>query len=332
MTLAAKRPVVVGGGIVGIATALALAERGRAPIVLEADDKLAQHQTGHNSGVIHSGLYYKPDSLKARMCRQGLEAMYLFCAEEGVPTQRCGKLVAAVRNEDLPRLAALEQRGRMNGVRLKRIGRDEIAEREPNVVGLAGLWIEETGVVDYTRVTEVMAHRTVRLGGEVRTGHRVVSITRDGRDIVVGTSRGEIRASHLINCAGLQSDRVATLAGLQPQIRIVPFRGEYYVLRKERSHLVHGLIYPVPDPELPFLGVHFTRGINGVVEAGPNAVLALKREGYSWGDVSIRDIADCAVFPGFWRMSRMQWRNGLAEIRRSLSRPRFLASLQTLIP
>ncbi|OLE54642.1 MAG: hypothetical protein AUG51_07235 [Acidobacteria bacterium 13_1_20CM_3_53_8] len=308
MILAANRPVVVGGGIVGIATALALAERGRAPIVLEADDKLAQHQTGHNSGVIHSGLYYKPESLKARMCREGLEAMYRFCAEEGIPAKRCGKLVVAVKDEELPRL------------------------REPNVAGLAGLWIEETGVVDYTRVTEAMAARTIRLGGEGRTGHRVVSIGRDGGNIVVGTSRGEIRASHLINCAGLQSDRVARLAGLQPQIRIVPFRGEYYVVRTERRHLVRGLIYPVPDPDLPFLGVHFTRGIDGVVEAGPNAVLALKREGYSWKDVSTRDIADWAAFPGFWRMSRLQWRNGLAEIRRSFSRARFLASLQTLIP
>jgi L-2-hydroxyglutarate oxidase len=332
MISAPNRPVVVGGGIVGIATALALAERGRAPIVLEGEDKLAQHQTGHNSGVIHSGLYYKPDSLKARMCRQGLEAMYRLCADEDIPAQRCGKLVVAVRDEELPRLAALEERGRENGVRLKRIGPDEIREREPNVAGLAGLWIEETGVVDYARVTEAMADRTVRLGGEVRTGHRVVSIGRDGGNIVVGTSRGEIRASHLINCAGLQSDRVARLAGLQPQIRIVPFRGEYYVLRTDRSHLVRGLVYPVPDPDLPFLGVHFTRGINGVVEAGPNAVLALKREGYSWKDVSIRDIADWAAFPGFWRMSRVQWRNGLAEIRRSLSRARFLASLQTLIP
>ena len=329
---AANRPVVVGGGIVGIATALALAERGHAPIVLEAEDKLAQHQTGHNSGVIHSGLYYKPGSLKARMCREGLAAMYRFCDEEGVATLQCGKLVVAVKGEELSRLDTLEERGRMNGVRLRRLGREGIREREPNVTGLAGLWIEETGVVDYSRVTEAMAKRMCRLGGEVRPGHRVVSITRDGGRILVGTARGEIAASHIINCAGLQSDRVARLAGLQPQVRIVPFRGEYYVLRPDRSDLVRGLIYPVPDPDLPFLGVHFTRGIDGVVEAGPNAVLALKREGYGWKDVSIRDIADWAVFPGFWRMSRAHWRSGLAEIRRSLSRERFLASLQSLIP
>jgi len=327
-----NRTAVVGGGIVGIATALALAERGHAPVVLEAEDGLARHQTGHNSGVIHSGLYYKPGSLKARMCRAGLEAMYRFCAEEGVPTRRCGKLVVAVRVDEMPRLATLEERGRANGVTLRRLGPAEIKEHEPEVVGLAGLWIDETGVVDYSRVTEAMARRLVRLGGEVRTGHRVVSITRDAGTFVIGTAGGEIRASRLVNCAGLQSDRVARLAGLQPGVRIVPFRGEYYVLRAHRRDLVRGLIYPVPDPSLPFLGVHFTRGIDDVVEAGPNAVLALRREGYSWGDVSIGDIADWAAFPGFWRMARAQWRNGLGEIRRSLSRARFLKSLQTLMP
>jgi (S)-2-hydroxyglutarate dehydrogenase len=327
-----NRTVVIGGGIVGVATALALAERGHVPVLLEAEDGLARHQTGHNSGVIHSGLYYKPGSLKARMCRAGLEAMYRFCAEEGVPTRRCGKLVVAVRADELPRLATLEERGRANSVSLRRLGPEEIKEHEPAVVGLAGLWIDETGVVDYSRVTEAMARRLSRLGGEVRTGHRVVSIDRDRRELVLGTTRGEVRASHLVNCAGLQSDRIARLAGLNPGVRIVPFRGEYYVLRAERRDLVRGLIYPVPDPALPFLGVHFTRGIDDVVEAGPNAVLALRREGYSWGDVSIRDIAEWAVFPGFWRMARAQWRNGVTEIRRSLSRARFLKSLQSLIP
>jgi L-2-hydroxyglutarate oxidase len=258
--------------------------------------------------------------------------MYRFCAEEGVATRRCGKLVVAVRADELARLATLEERGRGNGVTLRRLGPDEIREHEPEVAGLAGLWIDETGVVDYSRVTEAMARRLVRLGGEVRTGHRVLSIARDGSRFVIGTVSGELRASHLVNCAGLQSDRIARMAGIQPGVRIVPFRGEYYVLRAERRDLVKGLIYPVPDPALPFLGVHFTRGIDDVVEAGPNAVIALRREGYSWGDVSLRDIADWAVFPGFWRMARAQWRNGLAEIRRSLSRARFLESLQTLMP
>jgi (S)-2-hydroxyglutarate dehydrogenase len=327
-----NRSVVVGGGIVGLATAVAMAERGHPPIVLEAEDRLAAHQTGHNSGVIHSGLYYKPGSLKARMCRAGLKAMYQFCAEENVPHRRCGKLVVAVTNDELPRLATLEERGRANGVNVRRLGPEDIKEFEPETVGVAGLWVPETGIVNYSLVTEALARRLTRLGGEVRLGNRVRSIKRDGADIVLETTRGDVRASSLVNCAGLQCDRIARLAGVEPGIRIVPFRGEYYTLRPERADLVRGLIYPVPDPALPFLGVHFTRGIDDVVEAGPNAVLAFKREGYSRMDISLRDMADLASFPGFWRMARVQWRNGLAETLRSLSKARFLASLQKLIP
>jgi L-2-hydroxyglutarate oxidase len=327
-----NRPMVIGGGIVGLATALAIADRGQPPIVLEAETRLGTHQTGHNSGVIHSGLYYKPGSLKARTCRAGLEAMYRFCSEEGIPTRRCGKLVVAVRNEDLPRLATLEDRARANGVRARRMGSAEMREREPHVVGMAGLWVEETGVVDYLRVTERMAHRLERKGGEIRVSSRVVGIRRDGQTQVVETSAGAVRGGLVINCAGLQSDRVARLAGLDPGMRIVPFRGEYYVLRPERANLVRGLIYPVPNPAMPFLGVHFTRGVDDVVEAGPNAVLAFKREGYSWGDVSLADMADWAAFPGFWRMLSKQWRTGLVEVARSLSRKRFVESLQALLP
>jgi len=326
------RAVVIGGGIVGLATALAMAERGLPPIVLEAEDRLAAHQTGHNSGVIHSGLYYKPGSVKARTCRAGLEAMYRFCAEEGVPYRRCGKLVVAVREEEIPRLAILEDRGRANGVTLRRLGPEEIREHEPEVAGIAGLWVEETGVVNYALVTEAMGKRLARLGGEVRTSHRVLAIRRMGETIFLETSRGELRTSRVVNCAGLQSDRVARLAGVEPGVRIVPFRGEYYNVRPERAGLVRGLIYPVPDPALPFLGVHFTRGIDGVVEAGPNAVLALKREGYTWGDISVKDVMDWASFPGFWRMARMQWRSGSVEIMRSLSRAYFLESLKILLP
>jgi L-2-hydroxyglutarate oxidase len=326
------RAVVIGGGIVGLATALAMAERGFPPIVLEAENRLAAHQTGHNSGVIHSGLYYKPGSVKARTCRAGLEAMYRFCAEEGVPHRRCGKLVVAVRAEEMARLATLEDRGRANGVTLRRLGPEEIKEHEPEVVGIAGLWVEETGVVNYTLVTEAMGRRLARLGGEVRTSHRVLAIRRAGATLVLQTTGGELRTSRLVNCAGLQSDRVARLAGIEPGLRIVPFRGEYYVVRAARAGLVRGLIYPVPDPALPFLGVHFTRGIDDVVEAGPNAVLALKREGYTWRDISVKDIVDWASFPGFWRMARSQWRNGAVEVARSLSRARFLDSLRILVP
>ena len=324
--------IVIGGGIVGLATALAMAERGHPPIVLEAEHRLALHQTGHNSGVIHSGLYYKPGSSKARMCRAGLEAMYRFCAEENIPHRRCGKMVVAVRPEELPRLADLEERGRANGVAVRRLTPEEIREREPEVRGLAGLWVEETGVVNYSQVSERMARRLAKLGGEVRVNHRVLAIRREKGAQIVETTGGLLRGSLLINCAGLQCDRVARLAGVDPRIRIVPFRGEYYVLRAERASLVRGLIYPVPDPAMPFLGVHFTRGIDDVVEAGPNAVLALKREGYSWKDVSLTDIADMGAFPGFWRMMRRQWRTGFSEIQRSLSRRRFLESLQSLVP
>jgi L-2-hydroxyglutarate oxidase len=332
MSTKSGQTVIVGGGIVGLATALALAEHGDTPIVLEAESGVARHQTGHNSGVIHSGLYYKPGSLKARTCRAGLDAMYRFCETEGVPHRRCGKLVVAVTESELPRLAALEERGRANGVVLRRLSREELSEHEPHVAGIAGLWVEETGIVDYTRVSDAMARRLERLGGEIRTDHRVHSIARDGGALVFETASGTVRGRRMVNCAGLQSDRVARMAGVEPGVRIVPFRGEYYVLSPAGAHLVRGLIYPVPDPALPFLGVHFTRGIDDVVEAGPNAVIALRREGYAWTDVSIRDVLDWASFPGFWRMARAQWRNGASEIRRSLSRPRFLRSLQTLLP
>lgn len=332
MTSDRDQAVVIGGGIVGLATALAMAQRGYPPIVLEAENRLAMHQTGHNSGVIHSGLYYKPGSLKARTCGTGRDDMYRFCSEEGVPYRRCGKLVVAVREDELPRLAILEERGRANGVTVRRLGPEEIREREPEVLGIAGLWVEETGVVNYSLVTEAMARRLLKLGGDVRVGHRVLAIRAEGTEQIVETTRGVVRAKLLINCAGLQCDRVARLAGVDPALRILPFRGEYYIVRPDRASLVRGLIYPVPDPALPFLGVHFTRGIDNVVEAGPNAVLALKREGYRWRDVSLRDVGDWAAFPGFWRMARLQWRNGIAEMRRSLSRKRFLESLQSILP
>ena len=332
MTSGSAQAVVIGGGIVGLSTALAMCERGYPPIVLEAEDRIAMHQTGHNSGVIHSGLYYKPGSLKARTCLRGRDDMYEFCREERIPHRRCGKLVVAVREEELPRLAILEERGRANGVTVRRLGPEERREHEPEVVGIAGLWVEETGIVNYSKVTEAMARRLSKLGGEVRLSHRVLDVRQDLTEQVVETTGGLVRTKLLINCAGLQCDRVARLAGVDPGVRIIPFRGEYYTLRADRASLVRGLIYPVPDPALPFLGVHFTRGIDDVVEAGPNAVLALSREGYRRRDVSVQDVADWAAFPGFWRMARMQWRNGMAEMRRSLSRRRFLESLQALIP
>jgi L-2-hydroxyglutarate oxidase len=244
----------------------------------------------------------------------------------------CGKLVVATDASQLPRLEALVERGTANGVVFRRLTGEQLKEHEPEVAGIAGLWVEETGIVSYPQVAEVMARKIRERGGEVRTGHRVTGITRRGSRIIVESNKGSFEAARLVNCAGLQCDRITRMAGFDPGVRIVPFRGEYYTLAPQSARMVRGLIYPVPDPALPFLGVHFTRGIDDVVEAGPNAVLALKREGYSWGKVSLRDIADWAVFPGFWKMSRVQWRNGLSEIRRSLSRARFLTSLQTLLP
>jgi (S)-2-hydroxyglutarate dehydrogenase len=332
MNVNRDRPIVIGGGIVGLATALAMAERGLPPILLEAEDGLARHQTGHNSGVIHSGLYYKPGSAKAQTCREGLKAMYRFCAEENIPHRRCGKLVVAVREEELPRLATLEERGRANGVSVQRLSPEEIREREPEVRGLAGLWVEETGIVNYSIVSAHIARRLEKLGGEIRLAHRVLAIRQENGARIVETTGGALRSSLLVNCAGLQCDRIARLAGVDPGVRIVPFRGEYYTLKADRAGLVRGLVYPVPDPAMPFLGVHFTRGIDDVVEAGPNAVLALKREGYSWSDISFTDVADMAAFPGFWKMARSQWRTGLSEMRRSLSRRRFLESLVSLLP
>jgi (S)-2-hydroxyglutarate dehydrogenase len=325
---------VVGGGIVGLATAMALAERARRTvIVLEAEDRLAAHQSGRNSGVIHSGLYYDPGSLKARTCREGRDAMYAFCHEEGVPCRRTGKLVVATRADELPRLSLLEERGRANGLHgLRRLDPAALREIEPEARGVAALWVEETGVVGFAAVAAAYARRVERAGGEVRTSARVHAVRRDGAGLVLETARGEVRAALLVNCAGLHCDRVARLCGVEPGVHIVPFRGEYYELRPERRDLVRNLVYPVPDPALPFLGVHFTRTIDGRVEAGPNAVLALKREGYRRWDVSLPDLFDTVLFPGFWRMARQHWHTGLDEWRRSLSPRRFVEALQRLVP
>src|SRR5262249_37686956 len=329
---------VVGGGLVGTATAMALAGQGAAVGVLEAEATLAAHQSGHNSGVIHSGLYYKPGSQKARLCVAGAAELYRFCAEEGVACQRTGKLVVATREEELPALAELERRGRENGLAgLARLSATEIREVEPHGAGLAALRVPQAGIADYPGVTRAYARKIESLGGRVLTGARVTAIGRSsgagGRTrTVVETARGSFDCALLVNCAGLQADRVARLAGLVPDLTIVPFRGEYYELRPERRDLVRGLIYPVPDPRFPFLGVHLTRTVDSRVEAGPNAVLALKREGYRWADVSLRDLAETAGWPGFWRMLRRTWRTAAGEVWRSAVRRAFVADLQKLVP
>lgn len=326
--------VVIGGGIVGTATAMALVERGvRSPLVLEAENRLAAHQSGHNSGVIHSGLYYRPGSLKARNCVAGREAMYRFCEEEGVPHQRSGKLVVATRPQEIPALDELERRGRANGLKgLRRLSGAELRETEPEVRGITGLWVAEAGMADFGSVTAAFGRRVERGGGEIRTGARVLGVRPESGGLVVLTSRGEVHTRVLVNCAGLQCDRVARMCDVDPGVRIIPFRGEYYELVPERRHLVRTAIYPVPDPALPFLGVHFTRTVDGKVEAGPNAVLAWKREGYRHCHISVRDLASTFAYPGFWSMAGRHWRSGLAEMRRSFDKARFVHDLQLLVP
>lgn len=325
---------VIGGGIVGMATAMAIKARYDVELlVLEAEERLAPHQTGHNSGVIHSGLYYRPGSLKALNCVRGREAMYEFCAKYGIPHERCGKLVVATSREEIPRLDELERRGRANGlVGLKRLKGGEITDIEPHASGIEALWVSETGIVDFVEVTHQFARIVRERGGEVLLGHRVVAVNERSGELIIETTKGEFRARGLINCAGLQSDRVARMCGMVPTTKIVPFRGEYYELVPEKSYLLNGLIYPVPDPRLPFLGVHFTRTIHGVREAGPNAVLALKREGYSKGSFSLRDSAETFFYVGFWRLAVRYWRTGLDELYRSFSKAAFVRALRKLMP
>ena len=325
---------VIGGGIVGLATAMALSREERCSVVvLEAESQLAAHQSGRNSGVIHAGLYYKPGSLKARNCVEGREAMYRFCDEHGIRAERCGKLVVATEERELPRLDELERRGRANGLDgLERLGPEEIREREPHAAGIAGLWVPQTGIVDYGRVTRAMADVVRQAGGEIRTGARVHGCRRLSDGMLLESVRGEISCRWLVNCAGLQSDRVARCAGVDPGVAIVPFRGEYYELAPARRALVQNLIYPVPDPAFPFLGVHFTRTSAGTVEAGPNAVLALEREGYRAADVRLRDLVEMGRFPGFWRMCRQHWRTGIVEMYRSVNRRAFVKALRKLVP
>ncbi len=321
---------IVGAGIVGLATALALGKRSL--VVLETERDVALHQTGHNSGVIHSGLYYKPGSQRAVNCGIGREMMYRFCQDHGLSHERCGKIVVATREDELAPLAELERRGQANGLNgITRLDAAGLRDREPHVAGLAGLWIPETGIVDYAVVARKYAELIRAQGHEIRLGHRVIAVKRS-TDLIVETTHGEVVCRNLINCGGLYADRVARLCGLDPGLEIVPFRGEYYQIISERQHLVKNLIYPVPDPRFPFLGVHFTRTVHGQIEAGPNAVLALAREGYRWTNVSPRDCWQLVRSRGFWKMAAKFWKTGVGEMYRSLSKAAFHRSLQRLIP
>jgi L-2-hydroxyglutarate oxidase len=325
---------IIGGGIVGCATAMALAsDRPLRIIVLEAEDALAAHQTGHNSGVIHSGLYYAPGSLKAKLCVEGREALVQLCEERGIAHDRCGKVVVATSEAQLPALDALERRGVANGLKgVRRIGPGELHELEPHCSGIAGLHVPETGIVDYTAVTRAYAATVQERGGEILTSARVTAVKRETGGLVLETPQGAVHARNLINCAGLRSDLVARRCGVDPGLQIVPFRGEYYELEPGRHALVRNLIYPVPDPRFPFLGVHFTRMIAGGIEAGPNAVLAFRREGYGRFSLSLPDTLRFLFYRGFWRMAWKYWRTGLGEMWRSFSKRAFVKALQVLLP
>jgi (S)-2-hydroxyglutarate dehydrogenase len=335
MTDSRHNVIIIGGGVVGLAVALEITRRfpHLRLLLVEKEDRVACHQSGHNSGVIHSGVYYKPGSMKARLCVEGAAAMVEFCREQGIAHHVCGKVIVATHAEELPRLEELRRRGEANGLAgLRTIGSGELREIEPHATGLQALVVPSTGITDYAKVCEKYAELISARGGTVLTSAAATGIRRLAGEIVVETSRGAFSTSALINCAGLFSDRIARMAGDDAGIMIVPFRGEYYDLVPERDSLVRALIYPVPDPRFPFLGVHLTRRISGKVDAGPNAVFALAREGYRHRDISIRDLATSLAFPGFWRMARKHWRSGFDEFRRSLSKPLFVRALQRLLP
>ena len=327
--------IIVGGGIVGLAVGLEITQRfpRLRLLLLEKEHRVGRHQSGHNSGVIHSGVYYKPGSLKAKLCVTGAAAMVDFCREHGIPHQVCGKVIVATHEEEFPRLEELRRRGAANGLTgLQSIGPEELREIEPNASGLRALVVPATGITDYAAVCDKYAEIITARGETILTSTEVTGIKRHGDEITVETSRGAFSGKSFINCAGLFSDRISRMAGDDPQVMIVPFRGEYYDLIPERSSLVRSLIYPVPDPRFPFLGVHFTRRISGSVDAGPNAVLAFRREGYKRTDFNLRDLGSSLIFPGFWRMAAKNWRSGLDEFHRSFSKPAFVRALQRLVP
>ena len=326
--------IVVGAGIVGTATAMSILNKIDLSIaIVETEKEPALHQTGNNSGVIHSGLYYKPGSLKAKNCIDGRNNLYQFCKEYDINYEQCGKLVVATNEKEIAALNELERRGKANGLSgLKRINKNEIKEYEPNVNAIDGLYVPETGIVDFKQVTNQYVANIISKGGILFTNNKFLSLIKKNDELIVRTNHNEFVTKFLINCGGLYSDRVASLCGVDPEIKIIPFRGEYYELKKDKRSLVKNLIYPVPDPKFPFLGVHFTRMINGVVEAGPNAVLALKRERYSLKDISIRDMSEMFTYYGFWKMAAKYYKMELYELYRSFSKKAFVKALKKLIP
>ena len=327
---------IIGGGIIGLSTAMQLVRRyhaGARIAVVEKETEVGVHQTGHNSGVIHSGIYYRPGSHKSQFCVAGVQKLVDFCDANGIEYQRCGKVIVATDESELGRLQDLYERGTANGVEgLEIIGPERLAEIEPHVQGVKALWSPRTGIVDYVRVASAYAIHFQEDGGDIHTGAPVRSISGSDGSFTLHTGQGDLQASHIINCAGLYADRIAEMMDEETGIRIIPFRGEYYTLQPGSENLVNGLIYPVPDPRFPFLGVHYTRNIHGYVEAGPNAVLALAREGYRKKDVDLGESMGTVAFPGFWKMSMKHWKTGIGELHRSYSKGVFVHDLQKLIP
>lgn len=327
--------IVIGGGIIGLATGYKLARQfpGVKVTVLEKENSVGQHQTGHNSGVLHAGLYYKPGSLKARLAVSGIREMVAFCEENQIPHEICGKLVVAVDETELGRLENLYERGQQNGLLgLRKLNAQQMREVEPHVAGIAALHVPQEGIVDYEKVCRAIQKKIAEHGGEVRTNAKVTALRPKTNGWIVSTRAGDFEADYVVNCAGLHCDRVSELAGEKRHVRIVPFRGEYYKIRPDRQFLVRNLIYPVPDPQFPFLGVHFTRLIHGGIEAGPNAVLAFAREGYRKSDFNLSDFVDAVSFGGLWKFMAKHKRMSWEEVKRSFSKHRFCHSLQRLVP
>ncbi|HLQ43081.1 MAG TPA: L-2-hydroxyglutarate oxidase [Planctomycetaceae bacterium] len=325
---------IIGGGIVGLATAYRLLERfpGTKVTILEKEASLAFHQSGRNSGVLHSGIYYKPGSLRATNCREGKKAMVEFCQREGVAFDICGKVIVAVTESELPNLQTIFERGQANGVQCAMIGPERLRELEPHSAGIQAIHVPEAGIVDYPAVCEKLAHRIREKEGSILLNARVTGMRRSNGRMILQSSAGDIEARCVVTCAGLHCDRVAKLSGTKPDAKIVPFRGEYYELKPDARHLCRNLIYPVPDPKFPFLGVHFTRLIHGGIECGPNAVLAFAREGYTKLDINPLDLIESLTYPGFLRMAAKHWRIGCGEMWRSFSKAAFVRALQRLMP
>lgn len=326
--------IVIGGGIVGLSTAYQFVKRhpGRTIRVLEKEAGPAAHQTGHNSGVLHSGIYYKPGSLRALNCRSGKKLMEEFCEREGIAYDVCGKVIVACSEAELPGLQRIYERGQANGVRCELIDQARLCELEPHTAGIKAIHVPEAGIVDYKGVCRRLVELIRGAGGEFTPGAKVVGMRQEPAGVVVETKIGEFRAARVVNCTGLHSDRTTRLSGREPEVKIVPFRGEYFELKPEAKHLCRNLIYPVPDPSFPFLGVHFTRMTTGAVECGPNAVLAFAREGYRKRDINLRDLFETLAYSGFRKLAAKHWRTGMSEMRRSFSKSAFVEALQRLIP